>query len=285
MDTQKLRAVIAAVECKSLSKAAERFGYTPSAMTHITNSVENELGVKILKRTHSGVVLTEEGVSLYPELVSFIALEDKILKSAESISTDRYNSLTIGSFASISLYVLPELLKKFKRRYPDIKISVTVQSSFTEPSYDNDFDIIFSELSPLSSDDARPFMRDRFAVLAAEDVFSGRVSVTREELYPHTFIMTNDRIMNTYFDLSRFNEIVKFTSADDMSVISMVREGMGIAVLPSLSVRRVEKGVRVLELLPEVYRTLTYTPNNSRDPSRALRLFMSFLNDEMGSAL
>lgn len=285
MDTQKLRAVIAAVECKSLSKAAERFGYTPSAMTHITNSVENELGVKILKRTHSGVVLTEEGVSLYPELVSFIALEDKILKSAESISTDRYNSLTIGSFASISLYVLPELLKKFKRRYPDIKISVTVQSSFTEPSYDNDFDIIFSELSPLSSDDARPFMRDRFAVLAAEDVFSGRVSVTREELYPHTFIMTNDRIMNTYFDLSRFNEIVKFTSADDMSVISMVREGMGIAVLPSLSVRRVEKGVRVLELLPEVYRTLTYTPNYSRDPSRALRLFMSFLNDEMGSVL
>ena len=60
---------------------------------------------------------------------------------------------------------------------------------------------------------------------------------------------------------------------------------MGIAVLPSLSVRRVEKGVRVLELLPEVYRTLTYTPNYSRDPSRALRLFMSFLNDEMGSAL
>ena len=285
MDTQKLRAVIAAVEYKSLSKAAESFGYTPSAMTHIANSVENELGVKILKRTHSGVELTEDGISLYPELVSFIALEDKILKSASSLSSDRCNSLTIGSFASISLYVLPELLKKFKRKYPDIKISVTVQSSFADTSEEKDFDIVFSEISPNNSEAALPFMKDRFVVLAAEEEFFGKESVNREELYSHTFIMTNDRIMNTYFDLTRFKEIVKFTSADDMSVISMVREGMGIAVLPQLSVKRVEKGVRVLDLEPKVYRTLTYTPSPSSEDSRALRLFMSFLKDEMSNVL
>ena len=39
MDTQKLRAVMAAIRYKSLSKAALEFGYTPSAMTHIANSV------------------------------------------------------------------------------------------------------------------------------------------------------------------------------------------------------------------------------------------------------
>ncbi len=281
MDTQKLRAVLAAVEYKSLAKAAQSFGYTPSAMTHIANSIENDLGVKLLKRTHSGIEMTEEGKALYPKLLSFLALEDKILAQASAFSLDRCSSLRIGSFASVALYVLPELLKKFKALNPDVKISVTVQSSFPQPQTDEDFDIVFSESTPFDSDNTYPFMRDRFSVLVSEGIFKNRECVSREELYSQTFIMTNDRIMNTYFDTSRFKEVIKFTSADDMSVISMVREGMGVAVLPSLSINRVEMGVRVLMLEPEVYRTLTYTPNSSYEHSRALREFLSFLKNEL----
>jgi len=44
MDDNKLRAVLTAVQCGSFGKAAAQLGYTQSAMTHLVNKLEAELG-------------------------------------------------------------------------------------------------------------------------------------------------------------------------------------------------------------------------------------------------
>ena len=63
METQKIKAILLAAEKKSLSAAAEELSYTPSAMSHMADALEEELGVKILERTRMGVELSEAGKS------------------------------------------------------------------------------------------------------------------------------------------------------------------------------------------------------------------------------
>ena len=64
MDTFKIKAILTAVEKKSLSKAAEEYSYTPSAFSHMLTAFEEDLGVKVFSRNSTGVALTEEGEKL-----------------------------------------------------------------------------------------------------------------------------------------------------------------------------------------------------------------------------
>lgn len=54
-------------ECKSISKAAEKLFLTPSALTISMKALEDEVGAKLLNRTHKGVTLTKHGEILYQD--------------------------------------------------------------------------------------------------------------------------------------------------------------------------------------------------------------------------
>ena len=47
METMKIKAILAAAKYQTLSRAAEDFSYTPSALSHMADAFEEELGVKL----------------------------------------------------------------------------------------------------------------------------------------------------------------------------------------------------------------------------------------------
>ena len=51
MDSKKIYALLAAIDCGSLTAAAEKLGYTQSGLTHMMNSLEIELGLNLLVRS------------------------------------------------------------------------------------------------------------------------------------------------------------------------------------------------------------------------------------------
>ena len=54
MDTKKTKALLLALEKGSLTAAAEELGYTQSGLTHMMNSLEDELGIRLLVRSKVG---------------------------------------------------------------------------------------------------------------------------------------------------------------------------------------------------------------------------------------
>ena len=99
-------------------------------------------------------------------------------------------------------------------------------------------------------------MEDRYVALLPEGALPDRRSISCEELYGFTFIQTNESIIKKHFDISRFSEIIHLDSIDYGSVIQMVKEKIGVAVLPFLSIKRGTKGVRVLKLTPKISRNI-----------------------------
>ena len=61
MDSKKLEILMTAVDLGSFSKASEVVGYTQSGLTHLVDSLEREIGFPLIRRSYSGIALTEAG--------------------------------------------------------------------------------------------------------------------------------------------------------------------------------------------------------------------------------
>ena len=96
MDDRKLKTLLAAVRTGSFSKAAEELICTQSAVTQTMNSLEDELGVRLVERSHSGVRLSEEGEALLPFIVEADAAMNKLEREAKAVSEGRAQPLRIA---------------------------------------------------------------------------------------------------------------------------------------------------------------------------------------------
>ena len=66
MDIQKLQTLAVIQEAGSFSRAAETLGYSQAGLTYMMNSLENEIGLRLLDRSYSGVRLSETGMRVLP---------------------------------------------------------------------------------------------------------------------------------------------------------------------------------------------------------------------------
>ncbi len=258
MDTFKIRAVLAAAELGSLSRAAEKFSYTPSAFSHILTSFEDELGIRIFERSSRGVCLTEEGRRIYPELSAIAQSEGRMLRLVREAVNAKQYTLRIGTYSSISRSFLSRLIKQFSEQHPNIELYITVADDLTGWLENDRADVVFVDGRILESGEWIPLFEDRCVAIAPTELLAGRTEITREELYEYPFIFMDEEYTQGYFEKTRFARPLHFHSDDDLSVIHMVKQGFGITVLPALVVAGNAEGVSVLELSPPLCRTIGF---------------------------
>lgn len=117
------------VERGTLAKAAAELNVTPSAVSHSVSQLETELGFPLLIRNRTGVALTEDGAQVLPIIQSIQNLEEQLTQVADNINGVNTGRIRIGAFSSVSTNWLPTIIRRFKKRYPHIEISV-VQGTF-----------------------------------------------------------------------------------------------------------------------------------------------------------
>ena len=277
MDTQKINVILSAIKHKSLSKAAEEISYTPSAMSHIADSLEKELGVKILVRTPLGISLSKEGEALYDYLVAVVDAERNLMHAAHSLANAKENRLRIGTFSSISQTILPKIIGRFRRAYPQIKISVAVEDDLQEWLDKNLVDIIFTDERSFGDNVWLPIMEDPFVAVVPSDLFKGKKKVGKEELYQHTFVSINEKILDGYFDKSRFVNVLDFESIDNVSVLYMIKQGLGFSVLPQIMINKRISGIKTMKLEEPLCRTIGFAYRKDTKKSEATKIFLDYL--------
>ncbi len=97
MELKQLEYLVTAVECKSLSKAAEALYTSQPNVSKVIKNLEKELGIEILKRTSRGVCLTEPGEQIYEYARNML----KTSKVIQDIATHKsYRQLRVASYSS-----------------------------------------------------------------------------------------------------------------------------------------------------------------------------------------
>ncbi len=270
MDTFKIKAVLAAAKHKNFSKAAEEFSYTPSAFSHMTSAFEKELGVCLFKRSNTGVELTYEGSILCKKFEKLLQAEKDIFDTAALLNNDIEKELKIVTYSSISRTLLPKILIELKKEHPNIHLNVRVADSTREWLENDTADIVFADNYALCTKTWTPITEDKYYVVAPAG-YTDKKQLSKDELYDYPFLYTDDTFSKLNFEKDRFREFIVMRSDDDLSIIKMIRDGMGISVLPGLLLEGNTEGLSVIEYLPDTKRTIGYSYRKELRHSQILR--------------
>lgn len=121
MDFKQIEAFVNVVKYKSFSRAADALYLSqPTVSTHI-NTLESELGVRLIDRHSKEALPTKQGSILYKYGVTMINIREKAVFSMSSASYQIGGILTIQASSVPGEYMVPSLMAKFKERYPSVK--------------------------------------------------------------------------------------------------------------------------------------------------------------------
>lgn len=251
MDLFKIKTFLLASELKSLSKAAHRLGYAPSALSHMMASFEKELGIRLFIRSHAGIELTENAKKLIPLFKNITETEEEIKKTCAGMKKEA-DILKIGTYSSVSKAHLPKIIKEFNKKHPGINVSISVANDFKN-SVAEDFDIIFAE----NTEDKKewiPLVKDEFLAVAQKGTFKNAKQITTDDLKEYSFIIPCESKVKKYCEGKLLNTM-EVSSDDDGAIISMVKEGVGNTILPRLSLYG-QNEIDIIEISPPLTRTL-----------------------------
>lgn len=123
LEIRNLFTFLSVVEAGSFTRAANKLGYAQSSVTAQIQALEAELETPLFDRLGKKIVLTDAGQRLIPyaqEITKMHALAKEAIRS----DTALVGTLTIGAPESLAAFRLPGIIRDYKSRYPEVKITL-----------------------------------------------------------------------------------------------------------------------------------------------------------------
>ncbi len=152
MEFRNIITFLKVAELKNFSKAAEKLGYSQSAVTVQIRQLEKELGTRLFERLGKGVDLTDSGKEFvfYANELLYTAGQaaESVKRKAPGDNGEKMTGvLRIGSAESVLTSLLPDLLMEFHHRFPGVEIIVQTADridTFIERIKSNRLDLLLT---------------------------------------------------------------------------------------------------------------------------------------------
>jgi DNA-binding transcriptional LysR family regulator len=118
---------------RSFSRAAERLGVTPSAVSRSVSALEQRLGIRLLHRTTRTLSATEEGAVFHARCLAVLADLDDAERSVSLGRTTPRGTVRVDAPLAIGEQVIAPALPEFLRRYPDVSIELSLRDQYIDP--------------------------------------------------------------------------------------------------------------------------------------------------------
>lgn len=120
MDIRQLRYFLAIAEEGQISKAARRLNIAQPPLSQQLKMLEQELGVILIERGARQIRLTDAGRLLQERATKLLEFLSATTSELKDMSSGAKGSLSIGAVASAGASFLPERVRQFHQRYPDV---------------------------------------------------------------------------------------------------------------------------------------------------------------------
>lgn len=260
VDVRQLRALQAIAQEGSFGRAAERLGFTQSAISQQIAGLERAVGDRVFDRpggpkrvelTPTGVLLLDYATSVFEQLR---ITEDGL----RSLRAGEVGRLVVGSFQSVSVNVLPAVVGRLRGERPGLAVRCEEEDEndvLVGRLLADELDLTFLIGEPDDpAVESVTLLVDPFVLVSpntgiAPVVDPGRLGgVAMIGQSPCACQLSIDRSLR---DLGVEPDYV-FRTNDNAAVQAMVRAGMGCAILPHLAVDRTDPGVVVSTMDPPI---------------------------------
>ena len=260
LELRHLIALKAIAEEGTFGRAAKRLGYTQSAISQQIAMLERIVGRRLIDRPGGPrpVSLTEAGALLLRHADAIAARLQAAQADLAALDAGDAGPLRIGTYQSVGARVLPELLREFCAGWP--QVDVTLQESADDRDLirlveqgDLDLSFVVMPLDPGPYEVVELF-RDPYVLVvpAGSPLASRDRPPSLRELLDHPLISnrtcrTTQRVEDRLRHAGREPNIA-FRSDDNGTVQGLVAAGVGVAVVPRLTVDETDPAVQVVDL-------------------------------------
>lgn len=262
----------------SFGKAATALGYTQSAVSQQIAALERIVGQRLVERPGGPkpVTLTEAGRLLLTHADAIAARVAAAQADLTALGEGQAGTLSVGVFQSVGQRILPELMRRYLRSWPQVKVSLTESANdedlLTQVER-GDLDLTFSDL-PLTEGpfESVELLRDPYVlVVAADSPLADRDTpitireVAELELIGHKHCRT---IKQLEANVRRPLHFV-FRSDHNQTVQALVASGVGSALVPRLTMDPEDETTKLIELpkLPPRLIALAWHRDRYRTPA------------------
>lgn len=122
MNSRQMQYAVELAKDRNVSQTAERLGITQPALSKHILALEKELGVKLFDRSTNPMSLTAAGEHFVRQAQELLYREDQMLRSLEAYKSGESGRLVIGISPFRSQYVLPDVVRQVREKYPDVEV-------------------------------------------------------------------------------------------------------------------------------------------------------------------
>src|SRR5207253_6668601 len=180
-------------ELRGFTSAATRLGITQSAVSHAIKSLEQELGVELLRRHQSQVEPSDIGLQLVLRARAMLGLANTMQQEAADARGMKRGTLRIGSFGpTSSMRLLPMILQPYRAAHPGIEVHIDEGPDHQVVQWleERRIDIGFVVL-PEERFDTYALVEDQMvALIPVEHALAAKKGVTLKDLCDDPFILT-----------------------------------------------------------------------------------------------
>lgn len=247
----------------SVSAAARLLHVTQPAVTQALQHAEVQLGYALFTRLKNRLVPTREAQTLYPVVQALTSQLESVRRLATAFGSGEGSRLRILVVPSLAMRALPDALRIFRRRHPDMPVSIrTLHSNEIAHAMalqEGDVGIVYGKV-------AHPALHDELVatgrLVCVSPRIKGsadrRVTVMMQEILRGPFIRIDERdplgaVLADQWARLGLSPRAGITVQTHHIAMVMAEQGFGPAIIDSLTAKAAASAnLQVRALLPEV---------------------------------
>lgn len=243
---QQLRYLVALAETLHFRRAAEQTHVTQPTLSGQLRELEEKLGVQLVERSRSKVILTPIGTEIAARSRTVLRDVQDIVGLAKHGQSPLGGTIRVGVLQSLGPYLLPHILPQLHRTYPSLKLYVRegMPQALLHAVDDGTLDLLLFPLPVTEADlrSVRLFREPLWIVAPSDHRLAAKETVERSDLEGETILTLEHghrlhdqvRVLCDEFG-AELSHDYEGTSLDTLR--QMVGMGMGLSFLPALYVR------------------------------------------------
>ena len=228
-----------------MTEAAEALHVAQSSVSRSIYNLEQELGVNLFIREGRNVRLTSIGKRFYERAAQIIYLMEKSKREINEYLNPNKGTVRIAFPVSMAAYFIPSVISAFQEKYPETKFEMSngLYSELINGIKHTHYNIAIT--TPVPEDEPQVeshvlFHEHIVALLPLHHQLAKQKEITLHDLrnepfiaYPNNF-MLQQLITKSFRDVG-FEPNIAFTGKDTNAVKGLVAAGLGVALMPELT--------------------------------------------------
>lgn len=270
----------------SMVRASAAMAITQPAVSYLISSLESTVGFPLFSRQGGKLSATPEALQLMTEVEHLYEGLDGIESAARRIANYDKAVIRIHMSQALAASRILSSIGQFAAAHPGLKLDLDVghRSSILHRINSGQIDLGILSLTPeVESVSTKLFSSELLCLSAAPGLLDGQQAVTPRSLAatPIVTLRTSGlvrRIVDAWFADAGVIPKYVIEAADPAMAIELVRGGLGVTIVSSLSVpKRQDSSLVAVPLVPKQAVEIGAVTPTSRHPNRAVRALIELL--------